>query len=781
MAEVTGSITSADGVKDVVLNNAATEATLRQLLASSMSANKQTLDKLSEWAKTAGLSKEGFDSTNQTLKNTGNASNQLNQSFAGLNLAATSVQTAFSGLYSIATKLTSGTGSLAEVFGSMSRLPLGIGVVASGLAAMASQQEAMLKSYRTMSDGGANFNGSLTDMRLAAGRTYLTLEQFANVMKTNSATLAKMGTSVTDGAKAFATMSNGLISSDAGNKLMALGYSTEDLNNGLLNFIGTTGNAANSQKDNSQALVTATASYLTELDAITQFTGVSRKKLEEDQKKAAEQQAFQRKLASMAPADAAKVKAAYDAASASGIKGATDLVMSTALGLPPMTEAARMLSGVLPDAAAGIVNMTNTAMDHNSSMADVNDGLTGMLLGAKKNTAEMAQTGDALTMMPGVLGEVVNSGMAAENLIKAKGIETAEDGRKAFKDIFDKQAAQAKGSASNAAQTQKKVQETGSKLLEYGEFFMKMMSPTLLYLSYLGKAIVDNTALFVGLSLALGGILGTIAFMKGKETVGKLAAGYKGGGIKGALSNLVLSRDGSTPDRALYVTLVGGAAGGFDLPDRNKKGPPTTKSGRVLSETAGSNRAARLAAVAEGRAAQAAATTAAQAAATSPSMLGKMAGMAGKMAGKLSIGGILGGVALDAGSKYATDSGYKKTGAGLDTASSALSGAGMGAMLGSLAGPLGTIIGGAVGGIAGGAYGLYNNFSTLTGDSEDKKTTTDTAQSTPGTIDRQTLETNQKILENLEAQRLTQEKQLAQTIANGGADGKSKWSWLTGG
>jgi hypothetical protein len=49
--------------------------------------------------------------------------------------------------------------------------------------------------------------------------------------------------------------------------------------------------------------------------------------------------------------------------------------------------------------------------------------------------------------------------------------------------------------------------------------------------------------------------------------------------------------------------------GGMDLPDRNKKNPPTTKGGRVLSETAGSNRAERLKTVAEGRAAQAAAQT----------------------------------------------------------------------------------------------------------------------------------------------------------------------------
>jgi hypothetical protein len=56
-----------------------------------------------------------------------------------------------------------------------------------------------------------------------------------------------------------------------------------------------------------------------------------------------------------------------------------------------------------------------------------------------------------------------------------------------------------------------------------------------------------------------------------------------------------------------------------------------------------------------------------------------------------------------------------KTGAFADVGSDALNMAGTGAMLGSLVGPAGTAIGGAIGGIVGGAYGLYDNWGTLTG------------------------------------------------------------------
>ena len=77
--------------------------------------------------------------------------------------------------------------------------------------------------------------------------------------------------------------------------------------------------------------------------------------------------------------------------------------------------------------------------------------------------------------------------------------------------------------------------------------------------------------------------------------------------------------------------------------------------------------------------------------------------------------GILGGLALDAASQYAMESGNEKLGAGLDVGSSALSGAGTGALIGSVIPGVGTVVGGAVGGVLGGLYGLFQNKDTLFG------------------------------------------------------------------
>ena len=768
MAEVSGTITGSNGTEDIILNNAATEATLRLLLASTMQANKQSADAIKDFAQKSGLSDDVFDRANEHVRGAGQAGSKLGQTFQTLDLIGQDVRRSFAQIHDTTSKLVSGSGSFADVANSMKNLPLTIGLVMGAFGQLAAFQENMLKSYRAMSDSGANFSGSLTEMRMAAANTYMTLGEFTNIVKTNSTTLAKLGTSVTDGTRTFVNMSNSLISSGTGDALLALGYSAEEINSGLLNFVGTTGRAANGQMANTNELTAATAEYLTQLDAISQFTGVSRKQMEDDQKKAAAQAAFQRKLASMAPADAAKVKAAYDAASASGIKGATDLVMSTALGLPPMTEASRTLSGVLPDAAQGIVNMTNTAMDHNSKMEDVGNGMTNFMLGAKQNAEALGQTGDALTMMPGTIGEVVNSGMAVQNLMNAKGIQTAEDGQKAFAEIRRNQDAQAKGSAANAAETEKAVKALGASILSG---LMPVIEALLTGMNFVvqGFATVAGWLTKVsGLLAGLGAVLAYIAIQRARTNLAETGniRGVPGGkGLLGRMGQL-----GSSPNNPMYVAIVGSGSGlGLEDLERNKKGGRTLKT---TAEGAPANRAARLARVAEGRAAQA--SLAGRAASLGKGALSVAKGAAG------GLGAVLGGLALDYGAEKATAAGNVKTGAGLDVASSALSGAGMGAMVGSIVPVVGTAIGGAVGAAGGTIYGLVKNWNTLfksTEEEKKKKEAEASKEKEPSKEEQEKITLMRKQVELMEHQRHLAERQLQHLDdINGNTDGGG-FSW----
>jgi hypothetical protein len=772
MAEVSGTITGSNGTEDIILNNAATEATLRLLLASTMQANKQTGDAIKDFAQKSGLSDDVFDRANEHVRNTGQTSSKLGQTFQTLDLIGQDVRRSFAQIHDTTSKLVSGTGSFADVANSMKNLPLTIGLVMGAFGELAAFQENMLKSYRAMSDSGANFSGSLTEMRLAAANTYMTLGEFTNIVKTNSTTLAKLGTSVTDGTRTFVNMSNNLISSGTGDKLLALGYSAEEINGSLLNFVGTTGRAANGQMASTSDLTEATGKYLEQLDAISQFTGVSRKQMEDDQKKAAAQAAYQRKLASMAPADAAKVKAAYDAASASGIKGATDLVMSTALGLPPMTEAARTLSGVLPDAAQGIVNMTNTAMDNNSSMEDVGVGFTNFMLGAKQNAEALGQTGDALTMMPGQVGEVVNSGIAAQNLMNAKGIQTAEDGQKAFAEIKRNQDKEARGSAANAAETEKAVKALGASILNGLMPIIQVLLTGINFVVQGFATVATWLGKVSGLLAGLGAVLVAIAVRQAMANIASTGNVLGNAGAKGIIGRM--GQLGASAANPMYVVIVGGGAGGFDLPDADGKKGGKYKTG----SSAPANRAARLATVQQGRMMQSITKG------LSSINLAKMGrgalSLAKGAAGGL--GSVAGGLLLDYGAQKADEANKPALAGSLDTLSSAATGAGIGATIGSVVPILGTAVGGAVGGIAGGVYGLVKNWDKMFKETEeDKKKKESDAKSKEKPVSKEEQEKitlMRKQVELMEAQRILAEQQLSHLDdINGNTDGGG-FSWV---
>ena len=215
MAEVTGTI----GNENVILDNAATEATLRQLLQATIAAGTKNTKALEEMAKSSGMNPDTIKKVNTELTDQAPKLKKVN-----VELTEGQVK-----LLEFGKKLVDGTAQTSDLFSAFSLLPGVLGTVAKGLSLIASYQEKNFETYQKITNAGVNFGGSLTDLRLAAANSYLTLDQFANLMKNNGKTFASMGTTANDGAKAFANLSNNIIKSDLGTKLGALGYSFEEI------------------------------------------------------------------------------------------------------------------------------------------------------------------------------------------------------------------------------------------------------------------------------------------------------------------------------------------------------------------------------------------------------------------------------------------------------------------------------------------------------------------------------------------------------------------------
>ena len=672
MADVTGSI----GNEYVELNNAATEATLKQLLAAVMLGNKQNIDQVNKMVQKSGLDPTTVAAANKGLAGISSAANTGQTSLNALSKAGNITAGAFSLInersLSFADKLTKGEVGLSEFLTPLQKLPGALGTFGMLLVKTAEYQQANLREYEKITQIGANFGGSLTDLRQAALNSYMSLSEFGNFVKSNGEALARMGGSVNQGAKAFSVLSKDLIGSDLGTRLMSLGYSTEQINQSMATYISTTGGRTRQELANTQALAQATASYMTELDALTQFTGASKDKLAEEAKKAAQNEAFQRKLASLDEGERVKLKAAYDKAAASGIEGATDLVISTSLGLPPVTKAAQTLSGVAPQVATGFKDMTKTAMDTTKSVKDVNAEYGRTLLSAKRASEQFGKTGDALSTMPGEYGGVMRGLIGSENKLRAQGIENEQQFSERQEEIRKNIEQQQKSQATDMAKANKAISEIaqvinnmlGPAIGFLTSYFSKLVEKVASIVKWFDELGTAWKALIVAGAAVTAWMLKDLGVKKAKDAASAVSNAMKG----------TLARPGSLAD-PLYVIIVGRAPGAAGGGGGGGGGVPGGGGGGGGGK--------------------------------SPS--GKGGGLAGK-ALKGGIAGMLGGVALDMASEKLAEAGHTKTAAAVDVGSSALSGASMGAMLGNVFPGLGTVIGAAAGGLLGAGYGAYQNF-----------------------------------------------------------------------
>ena len=523
--------------------NAATEATLLKLIEEIKKVNgTAAANKVAGVAASAGLDPAIISEVNQEHSKLYKNGQKLGASYGALSNVADSVAVGFKNVAAAAQEITSGTGNVSGVLAQFGRLPGLLGLVFQGMSSLASYQENLLKTYQDLTRAGANFGGSLTDMRQAASNAYLTLDQFSNLVKNNSESFARMGSTVDQGLKSFVKLSNEFVGSPLGRQLRNLGMTTEEINEEMIKYIAATGGRSKKELENTDALKKSTTEYLTELDALTKFTGISKKKLEEEQKKAQMNEAFQRKMANMDEAERAKLKAAYDKAAASGIAGATDLVMSAALGLPPVTEAAQTLSGVAPQTAEALTDMTKTAITAGTTQQQVTDKFGRVLTTASDQAKRFGQTGDALALQQGKYQQVVGSLIGVENKLRAKGITDEATLQKELAKAYDEQIKQQESQAADAVKTQEAMQKLGQlileKILPIVEKLFAVFNPVVTFFAKTLTAIGRIPYAFEILGAGLLALIAVIGVAKARAAVLAVSGGARAGGVGGVLDVL---------------------------------------------------------------------------------------------------------------------------------------------------------------------------------------------------------------------------------------------------
>ena len=746
-----GNVTGSIGNDYVELNNAATESTLQALL-NAIQGNSAQVKNLAgkSGVKNSGAGgNDNLKANNQTVAENTGVFKRLSTFGQG---AADSFYKLDNQISPLIGQLIKGNASITVVTDAFGRLNPLLGVAADLFGRLVRFQEENFQAYRTMTDAGVNFSGSLTSLRMAAANSYLTLEQFSGLIAKNSDAFSRMGGTADEGALAFSKASNNLLKGSVGSNLLALGFTTEQVNQGLVNYIAMSGGRTAQEMKNTKDLTKGAGEYLTELDALAEITGKSRQAQEDELKQLQANQAFQAYMQTLDENGRTKALAALAEANAKGGKGAAEALQAQLMGLPPMTKAAQEFTAIAPKMAAANNKMAAAVTDGTEGLASIKAAGNEFSVAATQTKEDLAQTGSALIMQGGDLAGTIGAIFGTANRNAAQGVKTAEDAEKQRQSVEARQKEREASQAATMGEAEKAMKNLAQAVLGLITPIVDILTPVIKFMAF----VIDGVSKIIEkykypLEFALATAVAIYAFKNreamansvknaGASAVNYIAGSGKGGKGRSLLSGIagaVLTRDGSSPERALYVIMTGGGTGSIgDILENNNK-----KTGK-MSEAGEKRRAAREAAVNRGRSMQ---------------TLGKGTNIlkSGLKAAKGGIVGLTAGLALDYGSDLAKEKGMNKTAAGLNVASEAAAWAGTGALVGSFVPILGTAVGAAVGGIAGGIYGLAQNWETLF---KEEKAQKDKLPDSTGSSDQEIINTLKSMAANADQSRKLQER-----------------------
>ena len=574
MAEqVTGTI----GQDSVLLNNAASETTLLKLLEA-VRAQGGSTSGVANVAGAAGINPATIAAATSAVEaataadtratqGTGQFDQQLRQS-------AQNTQNRFNLLNQTILGLMNGTQQSSTILAGLGQQIGGtFGALISGAARLMAFQEENFAVYQKLSASGVNFSGSLTQMRMAAADSYLTLDQFSKIMKENSEAFAKMGGTADEGARAFSAVGKELIQSDVGKHLMALGYTTDEVSSGLANYISMTGGRNAQEMKDTKALSAAAGNYLNELDELAQITGKSREQQEQALKEASANQAYQSYLLTLDEKGKEKANLAMAEAMAKGGKGATEALQSRLLGLPPITKAAQEFEAVAPKMAAANKKMADAVGDASKGVGDIKRAGGELGLAANQTKKDLGQTGNALIMQGGAMSSTMGAIFGTANRNAQQGVETMEDVEKQRAGIEEKRKAREESEANDMSEAMRGFKQLGAELWNVFSPLLSGVSKVASWMGSLAGMLATGLKkfndLFEGMGTAgtvmKGVVVALVAWLAAQRMANAAAllrgaggaAGGLLGGAGGAIGNALGGLGGAAGGAA------GGAGGGF--------------------------------------------------------------------------------------------------------------------------------------------------------------------------------------------------------------------------
>ena len=273
------------GVGNVEAKNAASEATLQAILKAMTGVQRNTAG--------GGGGGGGGGSGGGAAGGMSAAGNAANQFGRSLGTAAKTIVNFSNGVVGVIDRLANMGDSLSGAAAVFDKIPI-MGTV---FAAVAKAVENTTAAYQGAAQSGATFGGSINAFAGAASNAGMTMKDFASLVSKNGEALRFLGGNTEAGGKRFADITKTLRATSK--DLYNLGYSTEDVNQGLANYTKLAMQGGKNTNMTNAQLVQGTKSYLKEMDLLAKVTGETRKQQEDAQQKLMSDAQYQAAMAGM--------------------------------------------------------------------------------------------------------------------------------------------------------------------------------------------------------------------------------------------------------------------------------------------------------------------------------------------------------------------------------------------------------------------------------------------------------------------------------------------------
>lgn len=259
-------------------------------------------------------------------------------------------------------------------------------------------------AFQSVATSGAAFNNSLTDLRISAAEAHLSLDAFTSFIGANSDKLAAFGGTATMGAKAISNMTKELGTSGMQGELLNMGFTFEEINEAMLDYMYLTraGNRVRMQSDAALKLNTANAAeYAKHQQTLAKLAGAEAKTAQEAIATQMQDVAFQSRLATMSAEEQAKVNNAMQLAMMTGGQDAVDALKAEFLGMPAVTEGARMFTATMSTQLGMLTSTLQDAQNENITQTQFNNQLLNTQVDLMAANAASAAEYDTLIRAAG--------------------------------------------------------------------------------------------------------------------------------------------------------------------------------------------------------------------------------------------------------------------------------------------------------------------------------------------------------------------------------------------